>query len=140
MQQNFNRFVEGDSADSHNRSTAYAPLSGTRQSTSSVQPDSDRKDFWDSFGDDDAAATSPVKRSGEPKVAPEKKDFWDSFGEAPRGPSKEKKGFWDEFAEVGAERAEAKGGAAGGGSSIGSRAMKGGGAGKTSTGDGWGDW
>ena len=77
---------------------------------------------------------------------PEKKDFWDSFGQDPNGPPKEKKDFWDDFSAVGEQRAQAtqqkpkasvgtsamKSGGSGGGSGSGSVPKE--------EKEGWGDW
>ncbi|KAK7544751.1 uncharacterized protein J3D65DRAFT_610626 [Phyllosticta citribraziliensis] len=50
-------------------------------------------------GDDTLAPRgSGAKKSGPDT---ERRDFWDSFGEAPKGPSADKKSFWDEFAAAG---------------------------------------
>ncbi len=70
---------------------------------------------------------------------PAQKDFWDAFGQAPAGPPKEKKSFWDDFAAAGEERqaqVQPKP------SSIGTSAMKTGGAGSAGKkdDDGWGGW
>ncbi|KAK4502816.1 hypothetical protein PRZ48_006242 [Zasmidium cellare] len=40
-------------------------------------------------------------QAGGQRKAPEKKDFWDSFGQDPAGPPQEKKDFWDDFAAAG---------------------------------------
>lgn len=40
--------------------------------------------------------------------ASDKRDFWDSFGEAPQGPSNDKKDFWDSFAAAGETAAQKK--------------------------------
>lgn len=83
--------------------------------------------------------------SGQRSTAqPEKKDFWDSFGQDPAGPPREKKDFWDDFAaagEVAGQQQKAKG------TSIGTSAMKTGGAGAGGAAagagkkdDGWSDW
>lgn len=63
MQDGFSRFVEGGEGGSKR-----VPLSGTRSSTSG--PDSEKRDFWESFGQ---APQGPDA---------DKKDFWDSFGDA----------------------------------------------------------
>ena len=83
------------------------------------------------------------------RVQPERRDFWDSFGQDPSGPPKEKKDFWDDFAAAGESRMAQGQGQSGGGagkSSIGTSAMKTGGSGPGAAGakkkddDGWGDW
>ncbi|CZT14703.1 related to ADP-ribosylation factor GTPase-activating protein [Ramularia collo-cygni] len=94
-------------------------------------------DQFQRFVDPDAASSGSggIARGGQ---GPAKKDFWDSFGEAPAGPAREKKDFWDEFAAVG-EQVQSKKSA--GSSSIGTSAMKPGGAsGKKDEEDGWGGW
>lgn len=42
------------------------------------------------------------------RAAPEKKDFWDSFGQDPAGPPKEKRAFWDDFAAAGEAAGQSK--------------------------------
>lgn len=144
--ESFNRFVEGGDED-HRPPNRRA----------SVQPDADKRGFWDNFGEP-PKGPDPEKKDfwesfGESPKGPDtdKKDFWDSFGAAPKGPPKEKQGFWDEFAEVGHKRAESNsgagglgfggvGGASGSGgvnrsnSSVGTSAMR------KKNEDSWGDW
>ncbi|KAI9698077.1 MAG: Zn finger-containing GTPase- Activating Protein for ARF [Bogoriella megaspora] len=87
INQSFTRFVEGN--DDH---LAYGDPKaiGTNPARGPAGgPDTDHKDFWDSFGD------SPKGPSTD------KKEFWDSFGAPPSGPAPEKKDFWDEFAAAG---------------------------------------
>lgn len=80
------------------------------------------------------------------RVQPEKKDFWDSFGQDPAGPPKEKQDFWDDFAAAGESRMQQGQGQQGKGTSIGTSAMKTGGgtggaaAAKKKDDEGWGDW
>ena len=83
LNQNFNRFVEGN--DDH---LAYGDPKHVEQQPG-IGPESEHKDFWDSFG--------------EPPDGPskDKKEFWDSFGSPPKGPSADKQDFWDEFAAAG---------------------------------------
>jgi ADP-ribosylation factor GTPase-activating protein 1 len=42
------------------------------------------------------------------RPATDKRDFWDSFGEAPTGPANDKKDFWDDFAAAGETAATQK--------------------------------
>ncbi|KAK5686993.1 Zn finger-containing GTPase- Activating Protein for ARF [Elasticomyces elasticus] len=94
-----------------------------------------------------SAGTSQAARGGRGNPAPEKPEFWDSFGADPAGPPKEKKDFWDDFAGAAETAAAAKQKPAAGGS-LGTSAMKTGGAGASggaakgkSEGDaGWKDW
>ena len=119
----FNQFVDPDHPSNQGSGAGPGPaMSGTRSSTTRVQP--------------------------------EKKDFWDSFGQDPAGPPREKKDFWDDFAAAGDARMAGQGGAGGmgggggKGASIGTSAMKTGGSGgaggaggaKKKEEDGWGDW
>ncbi|WPH02767.1 ADP-ribosylation factor GTPase-activating protein GCS1 [Acrodontium crateriforme] len=46
-------------------------------------------------------SNAPTSGRRGPRAEPEKKDFWDSFGQDPAGPSKDKKDFWDSFAAAG---------------------------------------
>ncbi|KAK3626842.1 ADP-ribosylation factor GTPase-activating protein gcs1 [Elasticomyces elasticus] len=100
------------------------------------------------FVDPDAPAAGRSRTAGAGRggPAPEKPEFWDSFGADPAGPPREKKDFWDDFAGAAETAAAAKQKPAG--SSIGTSAMKTGGAGGSgapakgkSEGDaGWKDW
>lgn len=65
----FNRFVEGGSDD---RAAAGGYTNPNR-----VQPDADKRDFWDSF-----SAVSEERVAPKKKVEPERKDFWDEFADA----------------------------------------------------------
>lgn len=82
---------------------------------------------------------------GNAKGAPEKKDFWDSFGQDPAGPPQEKREFWDSFSAAGEAATQQKAGAGPKPTSIGTSAMKtggggGGGGAKKDDGDNWGEW
>lgn len=127
----FNRFVDGPSE---------APqLQASPRSPSSVQPDADKKDFWESFGQE---KHTPQHKRNTASLSRKEEDFWESFGEAPKGPSVEKQDFWDSFAAAGevamVEREKRPQKGAG---SIGTNAMKGGGASAGRKSDEWaGDW
>ncbi|KAF1812454.1 ArfGap-domain-containing protein [Eremomyces bilateralis CBS 781.70] len=100
--ESFGRFVEGEDGKLH-------PASSTGP---------ERKDFWDSFGGEEPAATTS-------KV----------------GPPAEKKDFWDEFAAAGETTTQGQGGPAKKSGAIGTAAMKKGNEGGKKDGDdGWGDW
>ncbi|KIW02461.1 uncharacterized protein PV09_06269 [Verruconis gallopava] len=59
----FNRFVEGDDGSHTNGNNS-----------SRIQPDADKRAFWDSF-----AAAGEERAAAKKKVEPERKDFWDEF-------------------------------------------------------------
>ncbi|KAK5726666.1 Zn finger-containing GTPase- Activating Protein for ARF [Elasticomyces elasticus] len=99
------------------------------------------------FVDPDAGGhtggTSQAARGGRGGPAPEKPEFWDSFGADPAGPPKEKKDFWDDFAGAAETAAQAKAKPQSG--SLGTSAIKTGGAGAPAKGKsegeaGWKDW
>ena len=98
-------------------------------------------DQFNRFVDPDASPSGP---GGARRAEPEKKDFWDSFGQDPSGPPQEKKDFWDDFAAAGDVATQSKQQQTRGPTNIGTSAMKtgggGGGSGKKEEGDGWGDW
>ncbi|KAK1808650.1 ADP-ribosylation factor GTPase-activating protein gcs1 [Friedmanniomyces endolithicus] len=74
---------------------------------------------------------------------PEKKDFWDSFGQDPNGPPKEKKEFWDDFAGASETAAQQKGGKGSSIGTDALRSGGGGegaGKGRKSEDGGWKDW
>lgn len=73
---------------------------------------------------------------------PEKKDFWDSFGQDPSGPPKEKKDFWDDFAAAGqsASQPKPKTTSLGTGAMKNSGGGGGGAGAAKKDEDGWGDW
>ncbi|KAK5110512.1 hypothetical protein LTR85_001002 [Meristemomyces frigidus] len=58
-----------------------------------------------------AGAAGGTRSGGGRAALPEKKDFWDSFGQDLNGPPKEKKDFWDDFADAGNVAAQQKTGA-----------------------------
>ncbi|KAK6424799.1 ADP-ribosylation factor GTPase-activating protein gcs1 [Elasticomyces elasticus] len=98
------------------------------------------------FVDPDAGHTSAAgggSRARGAGPAPEKPEFWDSFGADPAGPPKEKKDFWDDSAGAAETAAQAKTKPQGG--SLGTSAIKTGGAGAPAKGKsegdaGWKDW
>ncbi|KAF2766613.1 ArfGap-domain-containing protein [Teratosphaeria nubilosa] len=81
-------------------------------------------------------------RAGGSRVQPEKKDFWDSFGQDPNGPPKDKRDFWDDFSAAGEARAQAAKPTSIGTSAMKtSRGVTGGGGGAAKKDDEtWGDW
>lgn len=93
-------------------------------------------DQFNKFVDPDAQPATSGRRE------PEKKDFWDSFGQDPAGPPKEKKDFWDDFATAGqsANQQKAKPTTLGTSAMKTSGGSAAGGATKKDEGDGWGDW
>lgn len=62
-------------------------------------------DQFNKFVDPDAQNDPNAQRR---RAEPEKKDFWDSFGQDPNGPPKEKKDFWDDFAAAGESASQQK--------------------------------
>lgn len=56
-------------------------------------------DQFNKFVDPDQHPATAGTRGGGRD--PERKDFWDSFGQDPNGPPREKKDFWDDFAAAG---------------------------------------
>jgi len=80
--------------------------------------------------------------AGQRKAAPEKKDFWDSFGQDPAGPPKEKKEFWDDFAAAGQTSTQQKAKPTTLGTSAMKTSSGGGGSGPAGKKDedGWGEW
>ncbi|KAK5114815.1 hypothetical protein LTR85_010128 [Meristemomyces frigidus] len=88
------------------------------------------------------AAGGARSAGGRTAAAPEKKDFWDSFGQDPNGPPKEKKDFWDDFADAGEVAAQQKKPASSIGTSAMKNTGGGNGVtGKPEEGDaGWKDW
>ena len=110
---NFNRFVEGPQDGSH-------PQSGAK----SVHPDSDKADFWESFGQE---KHTPQHKKNSASFSKKDEDFWESFGQAPKGPPVEKQDFWDSFAAAGEVSMVEKEKPSKGAGSIGTSAMKGGG-------------
>lgn len=125
----FNRFVEGDSA--------AKPQSG--RSPTSVHPDADKADFWESFGQEKHV---PQHKKNTASLSKKEENFWESFGQSPQAPSVEKQDFWDSFAAAGEVSMVEREKQNKAGGSIGTSAMKGGGgaaAGRKS--DEWGgDW
>ncbi|KAL9058942.1 MAG: hypothetical protein Q9162_001500 [Coniocarpon cinnabarinum] len=85
----FNRFVEGDQAPH--------PQSGSRH-VNEMSPEEDKRDFWESFGQDDHV---PQHRRNTASFSKKEADFWDTFGQSPKGPPVEKQEFWDSFAGAG---------------------------------------
>lgn len=104
----FTRFVDPEHAHEGGSGGAGPAMSGTRSTTNRVQP--------------------------------EKKDFWDSFGQEPAGPPKEKKDFWDDFAAAGEARTQGGGAKAGTSIGTSAMKNTGGGGAKKKEDDGWGDW
>jgi ADP-ribosylation factor GTPase-activating protein 1 len=64
-------------------------------------------DQFNKFVDPGHGQAGDAGAAGRSRAQPEKKDFWDTFGQDPAGPPKEKKDFWDDFAAAGDARAQA---------------------------------
>ena len=125
----FNWFVEGDSN----------PSTQATRSPTSVQPDSDKADFWDSFGQEKHV---PQHRKNTASLSKNEENFWEAFGQSPKGPPVEKQDFWNSFAAAGEVSMVEREKQTKGGGSIGTNAMKSGGpAGAGRKSDEWvGDW
>lgn len=78
---------------------AQAQRLGTQLGSTVQQGTRGLGEQFNKFVDPDAAATGAGPAGA--RAAPEKKDFWDSFGQDSNGPPKEKKDFWDDFAAAG---------------------------------------
>ncbi|KAH9813520.1 ADP-ribosylation factor GTPase-activating protein GCS1 [Teratosphaeria destructans] len=81
-----------------------------------------------------------ASRAGGARVQPEKKDFWDSFGQDPNGPPKDKRDFWDDFSAAGEARVQAKPTSIGTSAMKTSGASGGGGGAAKKDDETWGDW
>jgi ADP-ribosylation factor GTPase-activating protein 1 len=104
--------------------------------TNTIQPDADKRDFWDSF----AAAGEERAAANKKKSEPERKDFWDEFSEfGTKKKEPERKDFWDEFSNAGAARAQAQQGNKAK-SSIGTAAMSKRKPAEKKEEEAWGDW
>lgn len=91
----------------------------------------------------DPEQQQPALSGSRQQAPPEKKDFWDSFGQDPAGPPKDKKDFWDDFAAAGEVATQSKTPAKPtsiGTSAMKTGGSGSGGAGKKEEGDGWGEW
>lgn len=72
----FTRFIEGDDHTSASSASKGAP-------SSRMQPDDDKRDFWDSFAavGEERAAAKEAARIKKAQIEPERKDFWDEFND-----------------------------------------------------------
>lgn len=95
-------------------------------------------DQFNKFVDPEHAQAGP----GQRRAAPEKKDFWDSFGQDPAGPPKDKQDFWDDFAAAGQSATQQKAKPTTLGTSAMKTSSGGSGAGPAGKKeeDGWGEW
>lgn len=83
---------------------------------------------------------APTSGRRGPRAEPEKKDFWDSFGQDPNGPPKEKKDFWDDFAAAGEQSVQSKPKPSSIGTAAMKPAATGSGAASKKEDGEWGDW
>lgn len=95
-------------------------------------------DQFNRFVDPDA---QPAMSGQRQRAQPEKKDFWDTFGQDPNGPPKERRDFWDDFAAAGEVASQSKTSKPTSiGTSAMKTNSSSGSAMKKDEGDGWSDW
>lgn len=129
IQPGMKSFAEGDFA-AQARATAMQLGSTVQQGTRGLN------DQFNKFVDPDAPNTSGAQQRSEP----EKRDFWDSFGQDPAGPPKEKKDFWDDFAAAGEQVSQQKAKPTSIGTSAMKTSGGGAGTAKKDEDNAWGDW